>query len=154
MEKLDLFIITLHVLAVVVWIGSLVGVGLVATAKGDAGATSNVRGTLARRIYQRAAVPAFVVAFGAGLFRLLRGWSEGYLSPLGTWTNGYSKSPWMHAKLTTALVIIALHHIVGARTRKMANDGATEGPIGAMTWVIGVCAAAAIFFVIFRPFTK
>jgi putative membrane protein len=150
MEKLDLFIITVHVLAVVVWIGSLVGIGLVATAEGDA----KIRGTLARRIYQKAAVPAFVIAFGAGLFRLLRGWNEGYLSAFGTWMNGYSKSPWMHAKLTMALVIIALHHVVGGRTRKMANDGATAGPIGVMTWIITACAAAAVFFVIVRPFTK
>lgn len=154
MEKLDLFIITVHVLAVVVWIGSLVSIGLVATAKGDGGATSNVRGTLARRIYQRAAVPAFVVAFGAGLFRLLRGWNEGYLSAFGVWSNGYAKSPWMHAKLSMALVIIGLHHVVGGRTRKMANDGAPEGPIATLTWIIAACAAAAVFFVIVRPFTK
>jgi protoporphyrinogen IX oxidase len=152
MEKLDLVIITVHVLAVVVWVGSLVGVGLVATAKGDAGIDSKIRGALARRIYQRASVPAFVVAFGAGLFRLLRGWNEGYPTQFGTWSNAYAKSPWMHAKLTMALVIIALHHIVGARTRKMANNGATEGPIAVMTWIITACAAAVVFFVIVRPF--
>ena len=156
MEKLDLLVITLHVLAVVVWIGSLVGVGVVATSAGEGSDAIDVkvRGALARRIYQRASVPAFLIAFAAGLFRLLRGWGEGYVTVFGTWTNGYSKSPWMHAKLTAALVIIALHHIVGARTRKMAKDGAPAGPIAIMTWIIGACAAAAVFFVIVRPFTK
>lgn len=148
METLDLLIVTVHVLAVVVWIGALAAIGLVATGEGDV----RVRGILARRIYLKAAVPGFGVAFAFGLIRLIRGWNTAYMNPVGQMMVGYSKSPWMHSKLTLALVIIALHHVIGARTRKMANDGAPLGPLPMLTWIVLACAAGAVFFVVVRPF--
>lgn len=149
METLDLALIAVHVVAVVVWIGSLAAIGLVVSApSGD----DKTRGSIARRIYLKAAVPAFLLAFGAGLARLLRGWHESNVSSAGAVAGGYAKAHWMHAKLTAVLVVVALHHIVGARTRKMADNGASAGPAAMMVNVALLAAVAAIVFVVVRPF--
>jgi putative membrane protein len=109
-------LLTLHVLANVVWIGAILSVALVASQAPSLSSAAEAGG-LARRLYLRLAVPGFVVSFAAGLSRLL-------LQP-----SIYGHLPWMHAKLTCALVVIALHHIIGARVRRMADgrSGAGQG---------------------------
>lgn len=122
-----------HVLANVVWIGALLAVTrLVARAsltKDPAGVSG-----LARDVYMRLAVPAFLASFGAGLLRIL-------LAPAA-----YAHMPWFHAKLTFALVVIALHHVIGARARRAAagTPGAAGGMsmLGAFTFA---AAAGAVF---------
>jgi putative membrane protein len=128
-----------HVAALLVWIGSLAAIALVANAPD---ADAKIRGALARRVYLRAAVPGFVVAFVIGLVLLGTGWGA----------YGYAKAPWLHAKLTAALGVIALHHVVGARTRKMAEGGIEAGPIGVLVGVALLLAIAAAFLAIVRPF--
>jgi putative membrane protein len=133
---MDLALVWLHVSGNVVWIGSILAVGLLlAGAKGDAKA----RGELASDIYRRLAVPAFIVSFVCGAVRL------------GSDMPYYLKQHhWMHGKLTLALVVIALHHVIGARARKMANGAVQEaGPAGILSVVLAVAAVGATFFVIF-----
>jgi len=134
---MDTALIWLHVSGNVVWIGSILAVGLVlAGAKGD----SKTRGAVASDIYRRLAVPAFIVSFLAGAIRL------------GLDIPYYLKQHhWMHGKLTLALVVIALHHVIGARARKMANGAVQEaGPAGILSLVLAVAAIGAAFFVIFK----
>jgi putative membrane protein len=98
---------------------------------------SKLRGELAHKIYLRAAVPAFVVSFFAGGGRLMM---DAAL---------YMKQPWMHAKLLFVLIVIALHHIIGARAKKLASgDADNPGPTKVLMIVLAVCAALATFFVV------
>jgi protoporphyrinogen IX oxidase len=127
----------LHVAANLVWIGSILAVGTILTAKEPAPA---VRGELALRVYQRLAVPAFVVSFACGASRLAMNTSY-YLV----------EHHWMHPKLTVALVVIGLHHVIGARARKLARGTVQEaGPAGMLSALLAVMAVLAAFFAIFR----
>ncbi|MEM1031342.1 MAG: hypothetical protein AAGN82_13420 [Myxococcota bacterium] len=131
-------LIWLHVVGNVFWVGAICGVAvLLASSLGDARA----RGALAERLYLWVAVPGFVLSFGAGMFRVL----------LDPW---YLQMPWMHAKLALAFVIIGVHHVLGARARRLARAEATTSvspgvrgaaPLGV---TIALCAAAAVFFAI------
>jgi protoporphyrinogen IX oxidase len=134
---MDKALIWLHVSGNVVWIGSILAVGLVlAGGRGEA----KLRGEVASDIYRRLAVPSFIVAFLAGAVKLL---SE---------PSFYLKQHhWMHAKLPLALGVVALHHVIGARAKKTAAGTVSEaGRAGALTLALAVCAVGAAFFAIFQ----
>ncbi len=133
----ELLLVWLHVGANLIWIGSAIAMGLLLAAKeGD----PKVRGALARKVYKQAAMPAFVVSFLAGAIRT------------GMDMRGYFvQHHWMHGKLLFALAVIAIHHILGARARKMeAGSMQDGGPSGMLTIVLAVSAALAAFFVVLR----
>src|SRR5271166_6575333 len=124
---MDLALIWLHVSGNIVWIGSILAVGIILTSsKGDV----KGRAELACDVYRRLAVPAFLVSFLAGATRL------------GTDMSYYLKlHHWMHAKLPLALTVIALHHVLGARARRLAAGTTQEaGPAGILTAVLAVAA--------------
>jgi putative membrane protein len=130
-------LVWLHVSGNLVWIGSILAVGLVlASGKGE----PKTRGEIASDIYRRLAVPAFVVSFLCGAIRL------------GSDLSYYLKQHhWMHGKLLLAVVVIALHHVIGARARKMAGASVQDpGPAGILTAVLAVAAIGAAFFAIFK----
>jgi putative membrane protein len=130
--SLPFALVAAHVVANVVWIGALLAVAAFAAGAQGSAAPAEV-GALARRAYVRLAVPAFVVSFTAGLLRIA-------LEP-----RGYAHMPWMHAKLTLALVVIALHHIIGARVRRVAGGNADAGrSLGILGLATFVCAAGAV----------
>src|SRR5262245_12341591 len=133
---MDLALIWLHVSGNIVWIGSILAVAVVlAGGKGEIRA----RGEIAYDIYRRLAVPSFIVSFLCGAFRL--GLDLSYYLKL---------HHWMHAKLPLALAVIALHHVIGARARKMANGTVQDaGPAGILGAVLAVAATLAAFFAIF-----
>ncbi len=135
----DQALLAIHVLAVTIWVGALASLTLVLSAPSSLG-DSKVRGALGRRIYTNAAVPAFIVAFTAGIIRLLKYWQA-----------LYAHQHWMHGKLTAALVLIAVHHVLGARARKMADAGADVGPAVVLGAVAMLAAAVAVAMVILRP---
>jgi putative membrane protein len=120
--EIKTLLVALHVMANLVWIGSIASVGwLVAAA---AKSTDRSSAVLARGLYLRVAMPAFLVSFLAGVLRVV-------LDPAY-----YMHLHWFHGKVTFALVVIALHHIIGARSRKLAVAAAlpasTENPSGSM----------------------
>jgi uncharacterized membrane protein len=128
-----------HLSADVVWIGSIVAAGW--TAAGPHG-SDEVRGQLARRVYSTFAVPSFLVALLSGLALLFS--NTGYY---------LSATAFMHPKLTLAVGVIALHHIIGARTKRMAMGKVSgAGPLKVLTLVLLGCAAGAAFFVVVKPF--
>jgi len=99
--------VALHVFAVTVWIGTIACVGWLLAASSSAptegeGATA---AELAFGLYRRAASPAFGIAFFTGLAQLLSN------------SSAYMGLHWMHLKLTAAFLVIALHHVLGARAR-------------------------------------
>lgn len=133
----EMLLVWAHVGANLVWIGSAIAMGVLLAAKeGD----PKVRGALARRIYTKAAMPAFVVSFLAGAIRT--GMDMKYY---------FKQHHWMHGKLLFALIVIAIHHILGARARKMEAGSMQEaGPSGMLTIVLAVSAIIAAFFVVLR----
>ncbi len=131
--SLALALVAAHVLANVVWIGALLAVALL-IGRARFLADSAEVGALARQVYLRLAVPAFLVSFVAGVSRIA-------LAPAV-----YAHLPWMHVKLTFALGVIGLHHVIGARARRLANgDGQAGKGVGALATVAFVCAAGAVF---------
>jgi putative membrane protein len=130
-------LVWLHVSGNIVWIGSILAVGLtLASGRGE----PKIRGEIASDIYRRLAIPAFVVSFLCGAIRLATDLSY-YLK----------QHHWMHGKLLLALGVIALHHVIGARARKMAAGTVQDaGPAGILTAVLAVAAVGAAFFAIFK----
>lgn len=134
-------LIALHVLSNLIWIGSIVAVGVLisSSAKLDASARP-VMGAAARKVYRTLAAPAFGMSFLFAIALVAR--DPGF----------YFKQGWFHGKLTAALIVIALHHVIGARARKAeAGTLAGDGKAGLLTAILFVAAAAAVVFVIIRP---
>lgn len=58
---------------------------------------------------------------------------------------------WMHGKLPFAIAVIALHHVIGARAKKLARGSVQgSGPTAILSIVLAVSAAVAAFFAIFK----
>jgi putative membrane protein len=138
---LESLLVTLHVFANVVWIGSIAAVGWLAwkaSATADS-AAAKTTAELAVALYKRIAVPAFAASFTFGVVRLL-------LAP-----GAYMQLHWFHGKLTFALAVIALHHIIGARAKRAASGSMQAGKSGAILVVaLLVCAFLSVTFVVFK----
>jgi len=134
---MDLLLLWLHVVGNIVWIGAILAVGVAITSRaGDA----KTRGEIALGIYMRLAVPAFVLSFVCGLARLL--------SDPGFYLKQHH---WMHAKLPLAIIVIALHHVIGGRAKKLARGTVQDaGPAAILTAVLAVAAVGAAFFAIYK----
>jgi protoporphyrinogen IX oxidase len=135
-------LIALHVMSNLVWIGAIASVGWLtaaASAPGLDAVGAKVTAELALRLYRRAAVPAFVLSFAFGLGRFL-------VDP-----RTYMRLHWFHGKLTFALGVIALHHILGAKARKAAGGSMQSGKASAiLVGALLVCAFGSVVFVIFK----
>jgi putative membrane protein len=125
-------LIAAHVLGNVVWIGALLAVAVLVR-RGRFSADPAEVGALARRVHLTLASPAFFVSFVAGVTVIA-------LHPYV-----YASLPWMHAKLTFALVVIVLHHVIGARARRLAggHSSAARG-MPTIATATFVCAAGAV----------
>jgi putative membrane protein len=134
---LAMLLVTLHVTANLVWIGSIACVGwLAASASKTSDASTAV---LARGLYLRVAVPAFLTSFVCGASRLALDFAY------------YMHLHWFHGKLTAALAVIALHHVIGARSKKIAGGSMQAGRNGAiLAGALLACAFLSVTFVVFR----
>jgi putative membrane protein len=137
--SLETLVLSLHVVANLFWVGSIVAVGSILSAPTPA---LEVRGQLARLVYLRVAAPAFAVSFASALVRLA-------LSP----SYYLVATHFMHAKLPLALGVIALHHLLGARARR-AERGETTAlrPVPLMTALLAVLAAGSAWLALSKPF--
>jgi protoporphyrinogen IX oxidase len=165
MDKLGSLLVWLHISGNIVWIGSILAVGVIlaspagdleGTANADPRSTLKIRGEIALRVYMRLAVPAFVLSFACGATRLLMNTSY-YLV----------EHHWMHPKLLVAVAVIGLHHVIGARAKAASKADATRlrpdapeerarGTVqearstAMLSAVLAVMAVLAAFFAIFR----
>ncbi len=133
-------LIALHVLFNLVWIGAIAAVGLlVAKSASVEGAARTTIGAAARSIYRTLAAPAFGLSFISAIALVARD------------PGGYFRQGWFHGKITAALVVIALHHVIGGRAKR-AEAGTLSGDGGAraMTIALLVASAVAVFMVIVR----
>jgi putative membrane protein len=130
-------LIWLHVVGNIVWIGAILAVARVIQSSVS---DPKTRGALALEIYKKLAVPAFILSFVCGATRL------------GLDPAAYLKQThWMHAKLPLALGVIGLHHVIGARAKKLSLGTVQDGgPTAILGIVIAVLAAGAAFFAIFK----
>ena len=129
-------LVAVHVLSNVVWIGSILSVALL-VGRARLMADGAEVGALARRVYTRLAVPAFAGSFAFGLGRFVLG--------IGV----YAHMPWMHAKLTLAVGVIALHHVIGARAKRVAGGNASAGSgMTALMLATLVCTAGAVWLAV------
>ena len=128
-------IVALHVMANLVWIGSIASVGLLAAAasKAENQDAGQITGRLAHNLYLRVAVPAFLASFVFGVTRLL-------LAP-----SYYMHLHWFHGKLTAVIIVIALHHVIGAKAKKVAAGSMQAGRSGGI--LVGALLAAAFLSV-------
>ena len=138
---MDTLLVALHVMANLIWIGSIASVGwLTATAARQEDAT-RCRGIaeLAYSLYRRVAVPAFASSFVFGGLRLARD------------AGAYMGLHWFHGKLTFALGVIALHHVIGGKARRAAAGSMQAGKSSAiLVGALLVCAFGSVVFVIFK----
>ena len=134
-----LFLVAVHVMANVVWIGAIVSVGWLTRRSADPALGSAESKALADAayhiLYTRAAVPAFVVSFVAGVSRVAQD------------PKGYFSLHWFHGKLLFALVVIGLHHVLGAKAKKAAG-GSMQGKDTSAT-LTGALLAASFLTVVF-----
>lgn len=125
-------LVAAHVLANVVWIGALLSECLL-LGRARFMADGAEVGGLARRLHTRLAVPAFLASFAFGVARIAND------------PRLYLHLPWMHVKLAFAAGVIVLHHVIGARARRVAGGAVAEGSGGPFIGaVVFLCAAVAV----------
>jgi putative membrane protein len=130
---ISIALVAAHVLSNVVWIGSILSVAMLVERARFMADGAEI-GALARRVYTRLAVPAFLGSFVFGVIRFAAD------------VRSYAHMPWMHAKLTLAFGVIVLHHIIGARAKRVAG-GSPEAGKGAQVLLLVTlaCAAGAVW---------
>jgi putative membrane protein len=134
-------LVVLHVLCNLVWIGAISCVGwlIAAAAKEPDPVRAQTAAELGLNLYQRVASPAFWGSFVFGVARLALN------------AEFYMKSHWFHGKLTAALAVIAIHHILGAKAKRAASGSVQAGASGAiLTGALLVSAFAAVVFVTYK----
>jgi putative membrane protein len=131
--------LVVHLLGLVLWVGGAVAAAWTAASlvsSGETKALSSIRSALLAVV-----MPGIVLAFLGGLARLVPGW-----------TAHYAHAPWMHAKLTVALVLAGLHGFLVNRVRKAAQGTAVApGVFVGIAAAHAVLAVVALALVLFRP---
>jgi putative membrane protein len=136
--SLEWFLRSLHVLANLYWVGSIVAVAALLSAPS---ASPKERGELAGFVYRRIAAPAFGLSFLSGTVRLLLDLEYYFVT-----------THFMHAKLPLALGVIALHHVIGARVRRAAaGDAQAVRGTARLGVALAVLAAGAAWFALTKP---
>jgi len=132
-------LVAFHVAANLVWIGAILSVALALVSRAGDG---RVGAQIAYELYRRLAVPAFVVSFIAGVSRLVLDLDLYFV-----------ETKYMHGKLLFAVIVIGLHHVIGARAKAVATGRrSAPGPVGVLALLLLISAVAAALFVILKPF--
>ena len=139
MSALYSILIAVHVAANLVWIGSILCVGHLLVAEQ---AEMRDRARYAHELYRRLAAPAFGISLVAGVARLSL--SAQYY---------FVDTKFMHPKLLFAVIVIALHHVIGARAKAVSGGRrSSPGPTGVLSLLLLISAVAATLFVVLEPF--
>ena len=146
----------LHLLGMAMWVGAFSSVG--ALGRQALGETEPA----ARKALWRAAVRGNGFALGGAAVAITTGLvTFFYFLRL----NSYLKQPWMHGKLTLAVIFVALHVLVTLKVRRDAaatssSASAPGAPAGSPGLYIlanalgGPLAFGILFFVILRPWER
>lgn len=134
MARLHVLLLALHVFSLLFWVGSLVSITRVmAAAVGEPDAVRARLAATARKIYRAVASPWMGIATLTGL------------GMIGVMHGAYFHYGWFHGKLTVAIVMLALHFVLGSRVRAAEASGLTdEAANGARAIQLGVLVSAAL----------
>jgi protoporphyrinogen IX oxidase len=136
--RFDLVVLALHMGANVVWVGALLAVVVVLSTRGE---DEGARGRLAWRAYRTLALPGFVGSFVFGLIRLGFDWRY-YLVT----------THFMHLKLVLVVVAIVVHHLVGAKARRMAKGTGRAGSGVVSGLAFGLACLGVVVVAVTKPF--
>jgi len=139
MAELNWILLYLHLLANLVWIGSIIAVALTLH---TGAAAPRERGAFGLSIQRRLAEPAFGISFLAGSSRLLLNYEYYFV-----------QTKFMPVKLTLALGVIGLHYALAARARHLASgQRSDDGNAGRLGLALLVLVAGVVFLVLRKPF--
>lgn len=136
--RFDLVVLALHVCANVVWVGALLAVLVVLAGNAE---DQGARGRLAWRVYRTLALPGFVGSFVFGMVRLGVDWRYFLVT-----------THFMHVKLLLVVVAIAVHHLVGARARRVAKGAGKAGSGVVSGLAFGLACLGAVVLAVLKPF--
>jgi putative membrane protein len=145
MAMVYLFIKSLHVAAVVTWLGGMIAAGIM-VANGQIAALMQDRScdplpclAVIRRWDRYVTAPAMILAWGLGITMAVQG--------------GWLGSPWLTIKLVIAVVLTALHGVVSGSLRRSGFD--MPRPVASILRYAApatiVCVAVISFLVIAKP---
>ncbi len=141
MAEFSRLLVVLHVVADMLWIGSILAVAVLLIRPAASPDARQAQGELGLYLYKKLATPAFVGAFVLGLV-LLSLDLHGY----------FVRTHFMHAKLLFAFGVIGLHHVIGGRAKKLARAPETSlGSVAPLSIALIACAALTIYFAVFKP---
>lgn len=135
--NLPITILAVHLLAVILWVGSLVSITRVLSLALDATGEARARlADAARGVYKTVSS----VWMGVGLLA-----GVGLIAV----TPGLFRMGWFHGKLTAGIVMLALHFVLGAKVRRAqmeaGDDTAFRAALASVRGLqVGVLAAAAV----------
>ncbi|MCC7538226.1 MAG: CopD family protein [Deltaproteobacteria bacterium] len=131
-----------HIAGIIAWVGGmLAGLCAAVAAKTAPEASRTHVVTAARSALVTVATPGLLMAWAAGLWIALAGWDS------------YRTMGWLHAKITIALVLAAVHGMALARMRKAASGGELKASL--LTALLGaslLLALGAVTLVVAQPF--
>lgn len=131
-----LWLKALHLVGAVLWLGTSIGVALVAAAaSGDQRAPV---AALARRVAMRVATPGLVLAFAGGLTMLALSW------------DAYARAGWMHGKLLLVVIAAGLHGAISGKLRKLGS-GAEVGGLAGLAYAYLALLVLVIVAVLVGP---
>jgi putative membrane protein len=127
---------TLHITAVIMWIGTMFLTPIVAV----------------RLIDERPALLKFRAAAGTSMaLSIVAALGLGMATAAYA---GWFGMPWVHAKLALAVVLAAIHGVISGQLRRLATDLAYRPPRW-LAWlppVILVLVVATVFIAVAKPF--
>jgi putative membrane protein len=131
-----LWLKALHLVGAFLWLGTSIGVALVAAAA--AGDQRAPVAALARRVALRIATPGLVLAFAGGLTMLALSWDL------------YARAGWMHGKLLLVVIAAGLHGAISGKLRKMAG-GAEVGGLAGLAYAYVAILVLVVIAVLLGP---
>ncbi|MCU0675150.1 MAG: CopD family protein [Myxococcota bacterium] len=131
-----LWLKALHLVGAFLWLGTSIGVALVAAAA--AGDQRAPVAALARRVALRIATPGLVLAFVGGLTMLALSWDL------------YARAGWMHGKLLLVVIAAGLHGAISGKLRKMAG-GAEVGGLAGLAYAYLAILVLVVVAVLLGP---
>jgi len=138
----DLWIKTLHIVFVIAWMAGLLYLPRLFVYHADAKVGSQLSESLKvmeRRLLKGIVNPAMIVVWLTG--------------PLLAYRLDYWRSPWLQAKLTLALLLLAIHVYLAVLVRTFAADRNRRPAVlyRILNEAPTVLMALIVFFVVFKP---
>ncbi len=145
MESPDLWIKTLHILAVISWMAGMLYLPRLFVYHAGAqpkSETSELFKVMERRLFKGIMNPAMVVTVATGLWLDCR--------------EEYFLSPWMHLKLALAAGLLGLHVFFGLQVRAFAEDRNADPALlsRVITEAPTVLMILIVFLVMMKPFDR